>query len=107
MDAVLCLEHGVDAIIVYNHGGRPRTRTSTLEGLPESCAVKGGFRHQRQRYRRAATLKALALGATAVLLAAPAVGARCLWAAAPSGCWADQQELFDAARRRGVRRWRR
>lgn len=69
-DALLCLEHGVDAIYVSNHGGRSLDYgPSTLEALPEIVdAVRGrvpvvldsGIR------RGADILKALALGASAV-----------------------------------------
>jgi 4-hydroxymandelate oxidase len=69
-DAKLCLEHGVDGIIVSNHGGRSMDYTpSSIEALPEVVdAVQGripvlidsGFR------RGADVLKALALGAKAV-----------------------------------------
>ena len=71
-DARLCLEHGVDAIFVSNHGGRSLDYgPSTLEVLPEIAdAVKGripilfdsGIR------RGSDILKALALGASAVSL---------------------------------------
>jgi isopentenyl diphosphate isomerase/L-lactate dehydrogenase-like FMN-dependent dehydrogenase len=71
-DARLCLEHGVDAIFVSNHGGRSLDYgPSTLEVLPEIAdAVQGripilfdsGIR------RGSDILKALALGASAVSL---------------------------------------
>jgi 4-hydroxymandelate oxidase len=71
-DARLCVEHGVDGIIVSNHGGRYlEYAPSTLEVLPEIVdAVQGkipvlidsGFR------RGSDVLKALALGARAVCL---------------------------------------
>jgi isopentenyl diphosphate isomerase/L-lactate dehydrogenase-like FMN-dependent dehydrogenase len=71
-DARLCVESGLDGIIVSNHGGRSMDYgTSTLEMLPEIVdAVAGripvlidsGFR------RGADVLKALALGAKAVCL---------------------------------------
>jgi len=69
-DAKMCIEHGVDGIIVSNHGGRSMDYgPSTLEVLPEIVdAVQGripvlidsGFR------RGTDILKALALGAQAV-----------------------------------------
>jgi isopentenyl diphosphate isomerase/L-lactate dehydrogenase-like FMN-dependent dehydrogenase len=69
-DAKMCLEHGVDGIVVSNHGGRSMDYgASTLEVLPEIVdAVQGripvlidsGFR------RGTDVLKALALGAKAV-----------------------------------------
>ena len=71
-DARLCLEHGVDAIFVSNHGGRSLDYgPATLEVLPEIAdAVQGripilfdsGIR------RGSDILKALALGASAVSL---------------------------------------
>src|SRR6202008_4836684 len=71
-DARLCLERGLDAVYVSNHGGRSlEYGPSTLEVLPEIVdAVQGkvpvlfdsGIR------RGADVLKALALGANAVCL---------------------------------------
>lgn len=71
-DAVMCVEHGVDGIIVSNHGGRSMDYgPSTLEVLPEIVAAvnrrvpiltDSGYR------RGVDILKALALGADAVLL---------------------------------------
>jgi isopentenyl diphosphate isomerase/L-lactate dehydrogenase-like FMN-dependent dehydrogenase len=71
-DARLAIEHGADAIIVSNHGGRSMDYgPSTLEVLPEIVAeVKGripvifdsGIR------RGADIFKALALGANAIML---------------------------------------
>ena len=70
-DARLCVEHGVDGIIVSNHGGRSMDYgPSTLEALPEIVAavngripviIDSGFR------RGSDVLKALALGANAVM----------------------------------------
>ncbi len=69
-DAELAIEHGVDGIIVSNHGGRTLDYTpSTIEVLPEIMdAVRGrvpvlidsGFR------RGSDVLKGLALGAAAI-----------------------------------------
>jgi isopentenyl diphosphate isomerase/L-lactate dehydrogenase-like FMN-dependent dehydrogenase len=69
-DAELCVQHGADAIIVSNHGGRSMDYgPSTLEVLPEIAAtvrgripvlVDSGFR------RGSDVFKALALGANAV-----------------------------------------
>jgi 4-hydroxymandelate oxidase len=74
-DARLCVEHGIDAIMVSNHGGRAtETLRSTLEALPEVVAevggrvpvlVDGGFR------RGTDVFKALALGAKAVGIGRP------------------------------------
>jgi isopentenyl diphosphate isomerase/L-lactate dehydrogenase-like FMN-dependent dehydrogenase len=71
-DAAMCVEHGVDGIIVSNHGGRSMDYgPSTLEVLPEIVAAvnrrvpiltDSGYR------RGTDILKALALGADAVLL---------------------------------------
>jgi len=70
-DAKLAVEHGVNGIIVSNHGGRSMDYgPATLEALPEIVAavdgripiiVDSGFR------RGADVLKALALGANAVM----------------------------------------
>jgi 4-hydroxymandelate oxidase len=74
-DARLCLEHGLDGIMVSNHGGRAtETIRATLEALPEVVAevggripvfVDGGFR------RGTDVFKALALGAKAVGVGRP------------------------------------
>ena len=74
-DARLCLEHGIDGILVSNHGGRStETLRATLEALPEVVAevgnripvfVDGGFR------RGTDVFKALALGARAVGIGRP------------------------------------
>ncbi len=71
-DAELCIQHGMDGIIVSNHGGRSMDYgPSTLEVLPEIvAAVRGripvlidsGFRSGSDVF------KALALGARAVCL---------------------------------------
>ncbi len=70
--ASMCVEHGVDGIVVSNHGGRAMDYSpSTLEVLPEIVDAVGGrvpvlidsgFR------RGSDVLKALALGANAVCL---------------------------------------
>lgn len=74
-DARLAVQHGVDAIIVSNHGGRQLDTVLTgAEALPEvvaavagSCEVlvDGGIR------RGTDVVKALALGARAVLIGRP------------------------------------
>jgi isopentenyl diphosphate isomerase/L-lactate dehydrogenase-like FMN-dependent dehydrogenase len=74
-DAKLCLEHGIDGILVSNHGGRStETARATIEALPEVVAavngqipifVDGGFR------RGTDVFKALALGAKAVGIGRP------------------------------------
>ena len=83
-DAALCVEHGLDGIIVSNHGGRAEASgRGTIECLPEIVkAVQGripviidsGFR------RGTDVFKALALGASAV-----AVGRPYLWGLAAFG----------------------
>lgn len=74
-DAALALRHGVDGVIVSNHGGRAEdSGRSTIESLPEVVAaidrripviVDGGFR------RGTDVFKALALGADAVAIGRP------------------------------------
>lgn len=74
-DAIIALEHGVEGIIVSNHGGRQLDgAVATLDVLPSIIeAVKGkvpvlmdsGIR------RGADILKAIALGASAVLIGRP------------------------------------
>ena len=76
-DAAMCLQHGVDGIIVSNHGGRSEASgRSTIESLPEIAEavggrmpilVDGGFR------RGTDVFKALALGADAVCIGRPYV----------------------------------
>jgi 4-hydroxymandelate oxidase len=73
-DAVLCVDHGVAAVIVSNHGARLDNTLATIEVLPEVVAavngraevyVDGGIR------RGADVVKALALGARAVFIGRP------------------------------------
>jgi isopentenyl diphosphate isomerase/L-lactate dehydrogenase-like FMN-dependent dehydrogenase len=74
-DAKLCLDAGVDGVIVSNHGGRAgETGRGTVECLPEVMEavggripvfIDGGFR------RGADVFKALALGAKAVFIGRP------------------------------------
>lgn len=74
-DAKLCREHGVDGIIVSNHGGRAaETGRATIDCLAEvvdaagsqtPVLVDGGFRRGTDVY------KALALGARAVGIGRP------------------------------------
>ncbi|HEX4273406.1 MAG TPA: alpha-hydroxy acid oxidase [Rhizomicrobium sp.] len=74
-DAQLCLQHGIDGILVSNHGGRStETGRATIEALPEVVAavkgkipvfIDGGFR------RGTDVFKALALGAKAVGIGRP------------------------------------
>ncbi|HEV2582373.1 MAG TPA: alpha-hydroxy acid oxidase [Ktedonobacteraceae bacterium] len=83
-DARLAVEHGVDGIIVSNHGGRQLdSAIPSIEALPEvveavngrcEVYVDGGIR------RGTDILKALALGARAVLIGRPI-----LWGLAVNG----------------------
>jgi len=83
-DAALAVEHGVDGIIVSNHGGRQLdTAIASIEALPEVVeAVNGGCEVYLDGGIRRGTdiLKALALGARAVL-----VGRPILWGLAANG----------------------
>jgi 4-hydroxymandelate oxidase len=83
-DATRCVEHGAKGVVVSNHGGRQLdTAVSTCDALPHvadavgtSCEiyVDGGIR------RGSDVLKAIALGARAVL-----VGRPILWGLAVAG----------------------
>lgn len=74
-DAELCVRHGIDGIIVSNHGGRQEeSGRGTLECLPEvldgvegriPVLIDGGFR------RGTDIFKALALGADAICIGRP------------------------------------
>jgi 4-hydroxymandelate oxidase len=91
-DALLALAHGAAGIIVSNHGGRQLDGTVTaLEALPEIVAaisgrcevyMDGGIR------RGTDILKALALGAQAVLVGRPA-----LWGLAVDGAQGVERVL--------------
>lgn len=83
-DARRAVEHGVAGVVVSNHGARQLDGTpATLDALPEVCAavagrcpvlLDGGIRWGTD------VLKALGLGATAVLIGRPA-----LWGLAVGG----------------------
>ena len=74
-DAKLCVENGMDGLIVSNHGGRGEDNgRSTIDALPEildavggriPVMIDGGFR------RGTDMMKALALGAKAVCVGRP------------------------------------
>ena len=91
-DALLALEHGVSGIVVSNHGGRQLdSAVTSIEALPEiveavdgRCEIymDGGIR------RGTDVLKALALGARAVLVGRPA-----LWGLAVNGAQGVQHVL--------------
>lgn len=74
-DAALAVEHGADAIIVSNHGGRAEeTYRATIEDLPEVIeAVKGRIPVMIDGGIRRGTdvFKALAMGAKAVGIGRP------------------------------------
>jgi isopentenyl diphosphate isomerase/L-lactate dehydrogenase-like FMN-dependent dehydrogenase len=74
-DAKLAVDHGVDGILVSNHGGRStETGRATIEALPEVVAAVGNripvFLDGGVR-RGTDVFKALALGATAVGIGRP------------------------------------
>ncbi len=91
-DALLALEHGVSGIIVSNHGGRQLDGVVTsIEALPEIVeAVAGCCEVYIDSGIRRGTdiLKALALGAHAVLIGRPI-----LWGLAVDGARGVQQVL--------------
>jgi 4-hydroxymandelate oxidase len=83
-DARLAVAHGVDALLVSNHGGRQLdTVPATIEALPPiACAVGGRIPLLLDGGIRRGTdvVKALALGATAV-----GIGRPVLWGLAADG----------------------
>lgn len=83
-DAELCLEHGVDGIVVSNHGGRAEeSGMGTLDSLPEVAAAIAGRIPvlMDSGIRRGVDIfKALALGADAIL-----IGRAYLWGLAAFG----------------------
>jgi 4-hydroxymandelate oxidase len=83
-DAELAVDHGVEGIVVSNHGGRQLDGVSaTIDVLPEVMSVVGGRATVLMDggIRRGTDIvKALALGAQAVL-----VGRPILWGLAVTG----------------------
>ena len=77
-DANLAVEHGVDGVIVSNHGGRgEESGRSTIESLPEVVEAIGGKMPVLidSGFRRGTDIfKALALGARAFVSADPICG---------------------------------
>ena len=109
-DARLAIEHGADAIIVSNHGGRSMDYgPSTLEVLPEIVAAVNGripVVFDSGIRRGADIFKALALGANAIML-----GRTTRWGLAAYGTAGAQrvieilqQELVQAAAAAGCAR---
>ena len=83
-DARIAVEHGVEGVVVSNHGGRQLDGSSaTLDALPEVVEAVGGrvpVLMDGGVRRGSDVLKALALGATAVM-----VGRATVWALAAGG----------------------
>lgn len=74
-DAIIAMQHGIDGIIVSNHGGRQLDGAiAALEALPEVVEAVNGKRPvlMDSGIRRGAdVIKAMALGASAVLIGRP------------------------------------
>jgi 4-hydroxymandelate oxidase len=74
-DALLCVEHGIDGLVVSNHGGHASPDAKgTLETLHEVTAAVGGAAevYLDGGVRKGSdVLKALALGAKAVMIGRP------------------------------------
>jgi isopentenyl diphosphate isomerase/L-lactate dehydrogenase-like FMN-dependent dehydrogenase len=109
-DALLAIQHGADAIIVSNHGGRSMDYgPSSLEVLPEIVAAVNGripILFDSGIRRGSDCFKALALGANAVLL-----GRAARWGLAAFGTTGAQrviemiqQELVQTAAAAGCAR---
>jgi 4-hydroxymandelate oxidase len=76
-DAALAVAHGVEGVVVSNHGGRQLDGvTASIDALPEVVAAAG---HRCEVYldggvrRGTDVLKALALGARAVMIGRPVI----------------------------------
>ena len=87
-DAALAVAHGVDGVIVSNHGGRnEETLRATIECLPEIAAAVGGrvpVLLDGGVRRGTDVFKALALGATASGLAGRRLGG---WRLSVNAAW--------------------
>jgi len=72
-DAKLCVENGVDGVIVSNHGARGEdSGGATIDVLPEVVQAVGGRIPVLVGFRRGTDIvKALALGATGVCIGRP------------------------------------
>ena len=102
-DAVRAVDHGAAGVIVSNHGGRQLdTAIASVRALPEvaeavagraEVLLDGGVR------RGTDVIKALALGARAVLLGRPVVGSRSEGKAVRGAC-------LSCFARRWISRWR-
>jgi isopentenyl diphosphate isomerase/L-lactate dehydrogenase-like FMN-dependent dehydrogenase len=94
-DAREAVKHGVQGIVVSNHGGRQLdTCQSTIDALPDIVAAVRSGNHQIDVYvdggvrRGTDILKAIALGAKAVLVGRPV-----LWGLAVDGAQGAQNVL--------------
>jgi 4-hydroxymandelate oxidase len=91
-DARLAIDHGIDGIIVSNHGGRQLdAAAATLDALPDIAAAAGGripVLMDGGIRRGSDVVKALLLGARAVLIGRP-----CLWGLAAGGQAGVEQVL--------------
>ena len=76
-DAVLAVEHGAEGVVVSNHGGRQLDGgPATLDVLPEVVEALGGRAEillDGGVRRGAEAVKAVALGARAVLVGRPVI----------------------------------
>ena len=76
-DAMLAVENGVDGIVVSNHGGRQldtcRATIDALPGIAEAVSKKILLLMDRGVRRGTDVLKAIALGADAVLIGRPVI----------------------------------